>query len=176
MLKTSLCVLSFLLLGACNKQQAAEQSVEKVAEKALEKAAKINAQPAVAAKPKAASEEGTFCFKKILNKDVTNVQLVLAGNDVTGVMNWVPYQKDSARGTLKGVKNSVGELDLIYDYMIEGNLQTESKIMKIDHEMLWVKKGLLIDPKNDGHLVYKDASQAKYQEGLQKADCDSLTE
>ena len=49
------------------------------------------------------------------------------GNNITGLMNWVPYQKDSARGTLKGTKNAAGEFDLMYQYMIEGNQQTEKK-------------------------------------------------
>ncbi len=60
--------------------------------------------------------------------------------------------------------------------MIEGNQQSETIIMKIENEKLWFKKGELIDPNNDGHLVYKDVSQAKYEEGLEKADCKTLVE
>jgi hypothetical protein len=159
---------SFLFISACNNQQAAEKITEIAPVAAIQK-------PAVA-KPTRPSTDGTFCFKKVINQDVTNVQLVVSGKDVSGFMNWVPHQKDSGRGTLKGTKNKAGELDLMYDYMIEGSQQSETKIMKIDNETLWIKKGVLTDPNNDGRLVYKDASQAKYQEGLQAADCKTLTE
>ncbi len=66
------------------------------------------------------------------------MQLVIVGNNITGLMNWVPYQKDSARGTLEGTKNAAGEFDLMYQYMIEGNQQTETKIMKVENETLWI--------------------------------------
>ena len=64
----------------------------------------------------------------------------------------------------------------MYQYMIEGNQQTETKIMKVQNETLWIKKGELLDPKNDGNLEFKDAAQAKYQESIPAADCKTLTE
>ena len=118
-------------------------------------------------------QDGTFCFSKFYNKDVTDVQLTILGSAVTGKMDWVPYQKDSARGTLKGNKNAAGEMDLMYDYMIEGNQQTETKVMKIEDGKLLIKVGELLDPKNDGNLVFKDVNQAKYSEVLEKVDCKS---
>ena len=118
-------------------------------------------------------QDGTYCFSKFYNKDVTDVQLTILGSAVTGKMDWVPYQKDSARGTLKGSKNAAGEMDLMYDYMIEGNQQTETKVMKIEDAKLLIKVGELLDPKNDGNLVFKDVSQAKYSEFLEKVDCKS---
>ena len=163
---------TFLLLAACNNQQAPQSSTEKLSESTAtpitEKPAESIALPAYT--------NGTFCFKAMFNQDVTNIQLIILDNNITGFMNWVPYQKDSARGTLTGTKNANGELDLLYDYMIEGNKQTETKVMKITNEKLWIKKGELLDAKNDGHLVYKDVSQAKYDESIDKADCKSLTE
>jgi hypothetical protein len=72
---------------------------------------------------------------------------------------------------LQGCRNAVGELDLMYDYMIEGSQQTETKIMKIEDGKLLVKVGELQDPKNDGNLVYKDVSQAKYSEVLESISC-----
>ena len=116
-------------------------------------------------------QDGTYCFTKHFNQDVTDIKLTITSNAVTGIMNWIPYQKDSARGTLKGNKNAAGEMDLMYDYMIEGNQQTETKVMKIEEGNLLVKTGQLLDPKNDGNLVYKDVTQAKYTEILEKVDC-----
>ncbi len=166
--KFYVCLASFLLLSACSKQPAAQNTGESAPTQATQKL--------TAPKPVNKLADGTFCFKKSLNQDVSNVQLIISGDDVSGFMNWIPYQKDSARGTLKGTQNQTGELDLMYDYMIEGNQQSETKIMKIENDQLWVKKGELTDSKNDGHLVYKDVNQAKYNEHLEKADCKALTE
>lgn len=166
------CMLGFLFISACNNQQPPQNSAEEPA--------KNTAMPVIdkptKAEPLPIYADGTFCFKNTLNQDVTNIQLIISGSSITGFMNWVPYQKDSARGTLTGTKNADGELDLMYDYVIEGSHQTETKVMKITNEKLWIKKGELIDAKNDGHLVYKDVSQASYDESIEKADCESLTE
>ena len=116
-------------------------------------------------------KDGTYCFSRLLNRDVTDVQLTTVGDVITGNMNWLPYEKDSAKGTLKGTKNTAGEFDLMYDYMIEGSQQTETKIMKIEGDKLLIKVGELLDQKDDGSLVYKDVSQAKYSEILEKVAC-----
>lgn len=115
--------------------------------------------------------DGTFCFMSAVNKDTTTVQFVIEGDKVSGNMRWNPYQKDGAKGTLSGSKKSNDELELVYDYMIEGNHQTETKIMKIEKGELWIKKGELEDPKNDGHLRYKDVSKAIFTEKLSAVDC-----
>jgi hypothetical protein len=73
---------------------------------------------------------------------------------------------------LQGFKNAAGELDLIYDYMIEGSQQTETKIMKIEDGKLLIKIGELLDPKYDGNLVYKDVSQATFSEVLEATSCN----
>ena len=115
--------------------------------------------------------DGRFCFMSALNKDTTTVQFVIVGDKVSGNMRWNPYQKDGAKGTLSGSKKSNDELELVYDYMIEGNQQTETKIMKIEKGELLIKKGELEDPKNDGHLRYKDVSKASFTEKLSAVDC-----
>lgn len=167
MYKSSYLMLSFLVLAACNNQQVPQNSTENSTNQsailATEKAAKPNES--------LADTNGTFCFKNSLNQDITDIKLVISGANINGIMNWIPYQKDSARGTLTGTKNTNGELDLRYDYLIEGSQQSETKIMKIENEKLWIKKGELIDPKNDGHLIYKDLSQAKYGDAIDKSDC-----
>ena len=120
-------------------------------------------------------KDGYYCFSKVFNKDVTDVQIHIDGNNVTGKMNWLPYQKDSARGTLKGELNAARELELLYDYMIEGNRQTETKVMKIENEKLMMKVGELLDPNNDGHLIYKDVEKAKFSEVLETTDCKNFS-
>ncbi len=153
----SLVILSLTSLIACNKTEAPE--------------ANIYAPSGVPVKISNSLQDGTYCFSKLFNQDVTDVRLIILDSAVTGKMDWVPYQKDSARGTLQGSKNAAGELDLMYDYMIEGNQQTETKIMKIEDGKLLIKVGELLDPKNDGNLVYKDVTQAKFSEVLEPVEC-----
>lgn len=117
------------------------------------------------------SLDGTFCFSNRFNQDATDVQLTILDGAVTGKMDWIPYEKDSARGTLRGYENAAHELDLLYDYVIEGSQQTETKIMKIENGKLLIKHGELLDPKNDGNLIYKDPSQAEFSEILETVKC-----
>ncbi len=114
-----------------------------------------------------------YCFLKAENRDTTIVRLnFLADNDVRGEMIWQPWQKDGATGYLKGSLNANREMELKYDYTIEGNRQTETKIMKIEGDKLRIKQEELIDPKNDRNLVFKDASKAIYKETLTQSKCN----
>ena len=115
--------------------------------------------------------EENFCFLQVFKQDTTRVNLTINGTDVKGTMDILPYQKDSARGTLQGTKNENGELEVLYSYMIEGNNQTETKILKVENDKLLIKKGELLDLKNDGNLTYKDVSKAKFSEEIPKTEC-----
>ena len=159
-------VISLLaILPACNKP--AEQSAKPPTNAVEVTAPKITPE----LQPAAVNIDGKFCFVKHFKQDVTTINLVLAGTKVSGDMRWAPYQKDGTVGTLAGEKLPNGELQLVYDYMIEGNQQTETKIMKMESDVLWVKIGELEDPKFDGNLRYKDASKAVYTESLEKIAC-----
>ncbi len=116
---------------------------------------------------------GVYCFLKAENRDTTIVRVnFLSDTDVRGEMIWNPYQKDGATGFLKGKLNANKELEMVYDYTIEGNRQTEAKIMKIEGDKLLIKQGEMLDPKNDGNLVFKDASKAEYKTVLMKTKCN----
>jgi hypothetical protein len=155
-----LVISSLFLLTACNKTDAPEANIHEPSGSLIKTDDDVSYM-----------QNGTFCFGKQVNKDVTDVQLTILDGAVTGKMDWIPYEKDSARGTLQGYENAAHELDLIYDYMIEGSQQTETKIMKIEGGKLLIKIGELLDPKNDGNLVYKDMNQAKYSEVLEATRC-----
>lgn len=116
-------------------------------------------------------DKGHFCFLYAENRDTTYVSLMIDGTKVSGEMTWQPYEKDGAIGTLSGTKLDSGELELMYSYVIEGSNQTETKVMKMDGNRLLMKVGELLDPNNDGNLVYKDVTQASYSEILQKVAC-----
>ena len=122
--------------------------------------------------PSISELEGKKCFMSAVNKDTTRVSIQIDGDKIMGDMDWIPYQKDKRVGTLMGSKNANGELELIYNFMQEGMSQTETKIMKIENNVLLIKHGDLEDPKNDGNMRYKDVSKATFTEKIPKADCE----
>ena len=151
--------LVLISISCNNEKKATDANTEKVT------------NPAILNKP----EEfiGVYCFMKAENKDTTIVRLnFLSDEDIRGEMIWHPFQKDGAKGELKGKLNLNREMELKYDYVIEGSHQTETKIMKIVGDTLSIKRGELIDPKNDGNLVFKDSSKAIYNSFLTKTKCD----
>lgn len=109
-----------------------------------------------------------LCFEEKVGKDLTTVKLTIDGDDVTGSMEWLPWEKDQARGTLKGKKNG-NEIIADYDYMIEGSNQSEEKIFIIDGDKLLVKSGELED--KNGKLVLKDPAKATIGQTLSKVVC-----
>lgn len=117
-------------------------------------------------KPEVIPQNQSLCFSRTENRDVTTATITINGEKVTGTFNWIPFEKDSARGTLSGTLQN-GEMNLMYDYMIEGARQTEEKIMKIENGKLFIKHGELEDPKYNGNLIYKDKASAVYNETLE---------
>jgi len=94
--------------------------------------------------------------------------LVIKGDEVTGKMDWLPWEKDGARGTLKG-KKSGNEIKVDYDYMIEGSNQSEEKVFVLEGDKLLEKTGELED--KNGKLVMKDPTKATVTQTLNKVVC-----
>lgn len=147
-----------LVLSACqsNKTETADSKT-------------MSSVDTVATATKPVIMEQTLCFEQKLNKDITTVKLIINGDAVSGEMNWTPWEKDGASGTLKGKK--IGdEIIADYDYMIEGSNQSEEKIFKLEGDKLLVKVGELMDGKN-GKLIMKDPAKARFSETLIKVKC-----
>lgn len=110
----------------------------------------------------------TLCFEEKIGKDITNVRLIIDGDAVTGNMEWLPWEKDQARGTLKGKKNG-HEIIADYNYMIEGVNQLEEKVFILDNDKLLIKSGAL-EEKN-GRLMMKDPTKATIGQTLTQKAC-----
>lgn len=68
----------------------------------------------------------SLCFLRTVGsgkKDSTTIQLVLKNGKVTGEMNWVPYQKDSRKGTLDGTLKG-DSINVVWSFMQEGMKDT----------------------------------------------------
>ena len=128
------------------------------------------AQTTTIAKSTVASSE-TICFLKTEGPDSTKVQLVLNGDKVTGIMHWMPAEKDGAYGTLAGKR--VGDSIFVdYNFVIEGSNETESKIFILKPDRLIELSGEL-EQKN-GKSVMAHPEKAKQRDVLLKADCSKM--
>lgn len=113
----------------------------------------------------------TICFVQKFKKDISEIQLIMAGDDVTGEYHWHPYQKDGGHGTLKGTKKD-NMITADWSYMIEGSNQIEEVMFKMEGDKLMKAEGELDD--KTGRLVIKDKSKVKFSEVFNKADCSTI--
>jgi hypothetical protein len=79
------------------------------------------------------------------NQDSTSVELVVKGNKITGQMNWLPYQKDSRKGTLTGTISGE-DINAVWSFMQEGmtdtlNLQFKLKDGQLSQKPLKLNTG-----------------------------------
>ncbi|MFN7117335.1 MAG: hypothetical protein ACK4TA_11085 [Saprospiraceae bacterium] len=152
--------LTLLLIIICSFATACQQK------------ATNNTTEAPAADASAAPElaDGSYCYQYAVGRDTTYVNLIVNGNDVSGEMNWTPYEKDGAYGTLQGTRNG-NEIAASWTYTIEGSNQTEAVLFKVEGDHLMRKVGELEDPNNDGNLKMKDPASATYSEHYTKVTC-----
>ena len=113
----------------------------------------------------------TTCYELIeYKKDLTAVELTVAGNAASGYYAYEPNQKDGAHGFFSGTKTG-DEITGTYIYMIEGTIQSEEMMFKIADGKLLKANAELKDPKNDGNMVIKDKSKVKWTTSLAAVDC-----
>ncbi len=148
-------------------------TVATTAAAATEKAKEV--ATATADKAKMAAEDlkkmvkaDTFCYEFHLKKDVNSVQLIVAGEEVTGELDYLPYEKDSAIGKLKGKKKG-NEIVADWTATIEGNTQKEEVRFKMADDKLMRASGVLVE--RGGKMVLKDPTKAKYAETFTKMSC-----
>lgn len=114
-------------------------------------------------------EDGTTCYLFAEGKDSTFLTLTIDGNDVTGHMEWVPWEKDGARGELSGTLDG-NKVTADWNYMIEGSEQAEEKVFIIEADAVGEMTGELTEGPG-GKLVLKDPAKAKIGTYLSKVDC-----
>lgn len=72
------------------------------------------------------------------NQDTTSIELVIKDNQVTGLMNWMPYQKDSRKGKLQGtIKNDT--IQAVWSFMQEGITDTLKLQFRLSNNQLMQK-------------------------------------
>jgi hypothetical protein len=123
---------------------------------------------ATAPTPAPTAATGTTCYEMRFKKDVTAVELTIKGDDVTGFYAWEPYEKDGGHGSLKGKKTG-DQITAIFNYMIEGSIQSEEVMFKMEGGKLLKSTNELVDKK--GVSVIKDKTKMKWGETFSPTDC-----
>lgn len=150
--------IAFISLFACKNSPTEQES---------------NSSTQAITEPEETMLTNTYCFLLSYGvdanyQDTTTVKLTIIGDEVTGSYDWIPAQKDSARGTLTGtIKNGI--ITAVYDYMIEGSQQKEEVIFKMEVNQLLVKKGELEEVGD--MLKLKNPETAKFSEVIPRIIC-----
>lgn len=114
----------------------------------------------------------TLCFEFKLMKDVTSCQLIIENDKVRGYFDWSPFEKDGAHGILQ---NGVKKGDIItvdWQMMIEGNIQTEEVMFKLEGIKLSKLEGEMVE--KEDKLVIKSPQTAIAADILIKVDCSQI--
>jgi hypothetical protein len=126
---------------------------------------------ATAPTPAPTAATGTSCYEMRFKKDVTAVELTIKGDDVTGFYAWEPWEKDGGHGTLKGKKTG-DQITAIFNYMIEGSIQSEEVMFKMEGGKLLKSTNELVDKKKVS--VIKDKTKMKWGETFTATDCAKI--
>lgn len=71
-------------------------------------------------------DNGHYCYiltEGLENQDTTRVHFILADNEITGEMDWIPYEKDQRKGALQGSIDGE-DVKVQWTYMQEGMQDT----------------------------------------------------
>ncbi len=105
-----------------------------------------------------------------------SVNYNLNNNEVYGIMNWIPSEKDSLVGVHKGTvtqMNGSKMLNVIYTAYGEGIVNRQQEILLIGEND--IKQGVGEKYQNkDGVYMFKDIAKLTYDNLLPKADCASV--
>ena len=118
--------------------------------------------------PESAPVASTKCYVFTEGLDTTAIQLTRNGNEVTGFYAWEPHQKDGARGQLTG-KIEGDRITANFVYMIEGSIQKEEIVLKLENGKLMQGQGELEE--KGGAMVLKDLTKLTWGDVFTEVDC-----
>lgn len=109
----------------------------------------------------------TLCFRQVVGRDSTRLQLIIKDSTVTGELDVLPFEKDRARGSIQG---RLTNDRILADWARSGEGVTET------YEILFTIKGDAITWREgeriekQGKWVLKDPEQG-YEYVLMKTNC-----
>lgn len=110
-----------------------------------------------------------FCFtqeKSTQSKDSSFVYLSILGNKVSGEFSWIPFEKDSRRGSLNGIKKG-DTIDVVWTFTQEGMEDTLRTVFLLEKDKL-KQKPYVVNQQN-GRQFTDD--QSDFSLSYQKVNC-----
>lgn len=107
---------SVLVVSACSSPASKQGDTDSASSKS-------DTSASLASAAKSDSAISSLCFIHTEGKDSTSIELVVNGDKVTGIMNWLPYQKDARKGKLDG-KLHGDTARVTWSFMQEGMTDT----------------------------------------------------
>ena len=84
----------------------------------------------------AVAPAGPQCFTQVVGKDTARLSFEITGDSVNGKLEYKRYEKDSNKGTIKGVmKGNI--LDVQYTFMSEGMESTNQAVFKVEGDKVY---------------------------------------
>lgn len=99
------------------------------------------------------------CFLRVdgtAQQDSTFVQIQFKGDSIEGIYNWIPYEKDGRKGTLKG-KRVEDTLDVVWSYVQEGISDTLHTVFILEKDIL-KQQPFMINQENGREALDKNAT------------------
>jgi len=119
-------------------------------------------------KPINSTQTEQLCFELRFKEDLSELKLDIQGEEVRGILNILPYEKDASMGTLKGKKTG-NIIRAEWTYVIEGNTQSEEVEFKLEGDKVFQRLGEL-EEKN-GKFLLKETSKIEYSDPMLKIEC-----
>lgn len=113
------------------------------------------------------SAEQERCFRQVAGRDTTTLFLMINGSDVTGELAVLPFEKDRARGPIRGTLRN-GQIQADWQRSGEGVAQTYEVTFTMKGDRVTWREGARVE--KQGKWVLKTPGQA-YEYVLTKADC-----
>lgn len=118
----------------------------------------------------AATPAGPQCFTQVVGKDTAKLSFEVAGDSVNGKLEYKRYEKDSNKGTIKGVMRG-NILNAQYTFMSEGMESTNQAVFKVEGDKVY--EGRAKDFDKEGRPVFgEDLGKVEWDSvGFVKGEC-----
>lgn len=114
-----------------------------------------------------AAQPDTICFRQVVDRDSTLLQLVIKDSIVTGELSVLPFEKDRARGSIRGTRTN-NQILADWQRSGEGVTQAYEVVFTLKGDSVTWREGERVE--KQGKLVLKNPEQG-YEYVLMKTDC-----
>jgi hypothetical protein len=113
---------------------------------------------------------GPQCFTQVVGKDTARLSFETSGDSVNGKLEYKRYEKDSNKGTIRGVMQG-NMLNVQYTFMSEGMQSTNQAVFKVEGDKVY--EGRAKDFDKEGRPVFgEDLGKVEWDSvGFVRGEC-----